>query len=61
VESDNALPYGPRHEVSAKTSKGLAFIRAEEAAGALRNKGVPAPVVSRLGSNYARSQVDAAA
>jgi EmrB/QacA subfamily drug resistance transporter len=59
VESDAALPYGPRHTVSEKTSKGLEFIPPELAAGALRQKGVPAPVVSQLETKYSESQVDA--
>jgi MFS family permease len=59
VENDGALPYGPRHEVSAKTSEGLQFIPPEVAAGALRGKGVPAPVVSQLEGKYADSQLDA--
>jgi MFS family permease len=59
VEGDKTLPYGPRHEVREKTSEGLAFIPAEAAAGALRQKGVPAPIVSQLEANYAQSQVDA--
>ncbi|HTR75294.1 MAG TPA: MFS transporter [Solirubrobacterales bacterium] len=59
VEGDTALPYGPRHEVAQKTSHGLAFVPAEEAAGALRQKGVPEPIVSQLEANYATSQVDA--
>jgi MFS family permease len=59
VENDTALPYGPRHEVSAETSEGLEFIPAEMAAGALREKGVPAPVVVQLEAKYSESQVDA--
>jgi Na+/melibiose symporter-like transporter len=59
VENDTALPYGPRHTVSAKTSEGLEFIPPEVAAGALRQKGVPAPVVSQLEAKYSESQVDA--
>jgi MFS family permease len=59
VENDAALPYGPRHEVSAKTSEGLQFIPPEVAAGALREKGVPSPVVSQLEDKYADSQLDA--
>lgn len=59
VEGDPSLPYGPRHEVAEKTGHGLAFLPAEEAAGALRQKGVPAPIVSQLEANYATSQVDA--
>jgi MFS family permease len=59
VEGDTALPYGPRHEVSEKTSRGLQFMPAEEAAAGLRQKGVPKPIVSQLESNYATSQVDA--
>jgi MFS family permease len=59
VEGDAALPYGPRHEVSQKTSRGLAFLPAEEAAVGLRQKGVPQPVVSQLSADYATSQVDA--
>jgi EmrB/QacA subfamily drug resistance transporter len=59
VEEDTALPYGPRHEVAAKTSHGLAFLPAEVAGGALRQKGVPAPVVVQLEADYSRSQVDA--
>jgi MFS family permease len=59
VENDAALPYGPRHQVAAKTSQGLEFIPPEAAAGALRQKGVPAPVVSQLEAKYSASQVDA--
>jgi MFS family permease len=59
VEGDTALPYGPRHEVSQKTSRGLAFLPAEEAAAGLREKGVPKPIVNQLKANYATSQVDA--
>ncbi len=59
VEGDKSLPYKPRHEVREKTSEGLAFIPAEEAAAALREQGVPAQVVSQLESDYAQSQVDA--
>jgi MFS family permease len=59
VEGDTALPYGPRHEVSEKTSRGLQFLPAEEAAAGLQRKGVPKPIVSQLESNYATSQVDA--
>jgi hypothetical protein len=59
VENDAALPYGPRHTVSAKTSEGLEFMPAEVAAGALRHEGVPAPVVSQLEAKYSESQVDA--
>lgn len=59
VENDTSLPVGPRHEVSAKTSHGLAFLPAAEAGGALKQKGVPAPIVSQLEANYATSQVDA--
>jgi Na+/melibiose symporter-like transporter len=59
VEGDKALPYGPRHEIREKTSEGLAFIPAEAAGAELKQKGVPAPVVSQLEANYAQSQVDA--
>jgi MFS family permease len=59
VEGDAALPYGPRHQVSEKTSHGLAFLPAEEAAGELRAKGVPEPIVTQLEANYETSQVDA--
>lgn len=59
VEGDKSLPSGPRHEVREKTSEGIAFIPAEAAAGALRQKGVPAPVVAELEADYAQSQVDA--
>jgi hypothetical protein len=59
VEADKSLPYGPRHEVREKTSEGLAFIPADVAGAELREKGVPAPVVSQLEANYAQSQVDA--
>ena len=59
VEGDKSLPYGPRHEIREKTSEGLAFIPAEAAAGELRQKGVPAPVVAQLEANYVQSQVDA--
>ncbi len=59
VENNTALPYGPRHTVSEKTSSGLEFIPAEEAAGALHQKGVPAPIVAQLEANYSESQVDA--
>ena len=59
VENDTSLPSKPRHEVSEKTSEGLAFIPADAAGGALKEKGVPAPIVAQLESNYAQSQVDA--
>ena len=59
VENDTSLPYAPRHQVAEKTADGLAFIPAEVAGGSLKQKGVPAPIVSQLESNYAQSQVDA--
>jgi MFS family permease len=59
VENDTALPDGPRHEVAAKTSHGFAFLPAEVAGEALKQKGVPPPVVAQLEANYSRSQVDA--
>jgi MFS family permease len=59
VENDASLPDKPRHEVSAKTSNGLAFLPAEAAGGALKEKGVPPPIVVQLESNYSQSQVDA--
>ena len=59
VEGDRSLPYGPRHEIRAKTSEGLAFIPAEVAGAELTRKGVPRPVVAQLEANYAQSQVDA--
>jgi len=59
VENDTSLPAGPRSEVSAKTKEGLAFIPAEAAGGALRQKGVPEPIVTELEANYSQSQVDA--
>jgi EmrB/QacA subfamily drug resistance transporter len=59
VENDASLPYGPRHTVSQKTSEGLAFLPAEVAGGALKQKGVPAPIVTQLEANYSQSQVDA--
>jgi hypothetical protein len=59
VYHDTSLPVGPRHSVSQKTSQGLAFIPASAAGDALKQKGVPAPIVSQLEQNYARSQVDA--
>jgi EmrB/QacA subfamily drug resistance transporter len=59
VYNDTSLPVGPRHTVSQKTSHGLAFIPAQEAAGALKRKGVPPPIVSQLEENYSLSQVDA--
>jgi len=59
VEGDKSLPYGPRHEIRARTSRGLAFIPADVAGADLRERGVPRPVVAQLEANYARSQVDA--
>jgi MFS family permease len=59
VEGDRSLPYGPRHEVAARTSKGLEFIPAETAGGSLRQKGVPEQVVTQLEDDYSQSQVDA--
>jgi MFS family permease len=59
VEGDKSLPYGPRHQISEKTSKGLAFVPPKAAGAELRQKGVPVPVVSQLEANYAQSQVDA--
>lgn len=59
VESNEALPYGPRHEVAAKTQSGLAFIPAEAAGSSLRQKGVPNQIVSQLESDYSQSQIDA--
>ena len=59
VYNDTSLPVGPRHTVSQKTSRGLSFIPAQTAAAALRQKGVPAPVVDQLQQNYAQSQIDA--
>lgn len=59
VENDTSLPAKPRHEVSAKTKEGLAFIPAEAAGGELREKGVPARIVTELEANYSQSQVDA--
>jgi MFS family permease len=59
VENDASLPVGPRHEVSAKTKEGLAFIPAEAAGATLRKNGVPAPIVTELETNYSQSQVDA--
>lgn len=59
VESDASLPSKPRHEVSEKTSRGLAFLPAEVAGGTLKEKGVPAPIVAELEANYSQSQVDA--
>ena len=59
VEGVKSLPYGPRHEIRAKTSEGLAFIPADVAGAELRKRGVRRPVVAQLEANYARSQVDA--
>jgi EmrB/QacA subfamily drug resistance transporter len=59
VYNDTSLPAGPRHTVSHKTSHGLAFIPAQAAGNALRQKHVPAPIVTQLEDNYAQSQVDA--
>ena len=59
VEGDEALPYGPRHEVAAKTEHGLAFIPAEAAGATLRQQGVPAQVVTQLEADYSQSQIDA--
>jgi MFS family permease len=59
VYHDTSLPVGPRHTVSQKTSRGLAFIPAPAAGAALKHKGVPAPIVNQLEQNYAQSQVDA--
>jgi hypothetical protein len=59
VYNDTSLPVGPRHTVSQRTSRGLAFIPAPAAGAALNHKGVPAPIVNQLEQNYAQSQVDA--
>jgi MFS family permease len=59
VESNEALPYKPRHEVAAKTQQGLAFIPAPVAGAALRQKGTPAQVVTQLEADYSQSQIDA--
>jgi MFS family permease len=59
VESNTALPAQARNGVAARTKDGLQFIPAGVAAGDLRQKGVPAPVVSQLEADYSQSQVDA--
>jgi hypothetical protein len=59
VESNEALPAQARNGVAARTKDGLQFIPAGVAASTLREKGVPAPVVSQLEADYAQSQVDA--
>ena len=40
VKDDRSLPFAPRHEVRAKTDRGLAFLPAPVAGGALREKEV---------------------
>ena len=59
VENDAALPSGPRHTVSQKTSKGLAFLPPEAAAASVKHKGVPDQIVQQLEAKYAQSEVDA--
>ncbi len=58
VENDTSLPAGPRHEVSAKTKDGLAFIPAEAAGASLRKNGVPPQIVTELEADYSQSQID---
>lgn len=59
VDGDRALPAAARQEIRERTDTGLSFFPAGVAAAKLREKGVPAPVVSQLEADYAQSQVDA--
>ncbi len=59
VDSDRTLPAPARQEIREKTDTGLSFFPAEVAAARLREKGIPAPVVSQLEADYRQSQVDA--
>jgi EmrB/QacA subfamily drug resistance transporter len=58
VENDASLPSEPRQHVAERTKQGLEFIPATDAAAALRQRGVPAPVVAELEAKYSQSQVD---
>jgi EmrB/QacA subfamily drug resistance transporter len=58
VENDASLPAEPRQHVAERTKQGLEFIPATDAAAALRQRGVPAPVVTELEAKYSQSQVD---
>lgn len=59
VEGNEALPTKAKTEVATNTQHGLAFIPAEAAASTLRQRGVPAQIVSQLETDYSQSQIDA--
>lgn len=59
VDGDRTLPAPARQEIRERTDTGLSFFPAEVAASKLRERGIPAPVVSQLEADYRQSQVDA--